>query len=56
MERGGFILLASGYEDKEASLPLLRELDLDIMALKEQIEIENLDSASLELLMLLMNL
>ena len=30
MMNGGFILLATGYEDKEASLPLLQAFDVDV--------------------------
>jgi hypothetical protein len=30
MTNGGFILLATGYEDKEASLPLLQAFDVDV--------------------------
>lgn len=30
MNQGGFVILATGYEDKGASLPLIKELDLDI--------------------------
>lgn len=30
MEDGGFIILATGYEEEEASLPLLKELNLDV--------------------------
>ncbi|MEF8879114.1 MAG: hypothetical protein V5A64_05895 [Candidatus Thermoplasmatota archaeon] len=30
MKNGGLVLLATGYEDKTASIPLLKEFDLDI--------------------------
>ena len=30
MTNGGFIILATGYEDKEASLPLLQAFDVDV--------------------------
>jgi len=30
MEHGGFIILATGYEEKEAALPLLKELTVDV--------------------------
>jgi hypothetical protein len=30
MTKGGFVILATGYEDKDASLPLLKEFDVDI--------------------------
>jgi hypothetical protein len=32
MEQGGIVLLATGYEDKDASLPLLKMLQMDIDA------------------------